>query len=116
MPPSLTVLFILQGLSVLASLLVGALFSAALSAALLVGLIVGNDGVRKFVIALSALSLLWSAVLLLGVAGMHAGSTLLAVMLIGIAIQVFTIWTLTRSNVRDWMFRKNFHLDETPGA
>jgi hypothetical protein len=113
MPASFSVLLVLLGLGVVSNAITGALVSAGIGAALLVGLIVGNDGVRKFMQALAVLQILANAILIATSAGAGAAAYLLALwVVIGIVLPIFLIWTLSRANVREWMFRKNFNLDD----
>ena len=90
--------------------------AAAIGGALLVGILVGNDGVRGFMRGLAAVQILMNLVLMAaaqGAKGVGAGQ--MAIWgFFGIAIPVFIIWTLGQPDVRDWMFRKNFNLDDVP--
>lgn len=111
MPATLMVVVGLLGLGVLSNIVAGALVSAAIGGALLFGLIVGNDGVRKFMQFLAVIQIVWNTILIARSAG--AAPWLYAVwIVIGIALPAFLIWTLSRPDVREWMFRKNFNLDE----
>lgn len=111
MPVTLMILLGLLGLGVLSNLVAGALLSAAIGGALLFGLIIGNDGVRKFMQFLAVIQILWNTILIARTTGAQAWHYGLWIG-IGIVLPVFLIWTLSRPDVREWMFRKNFNLDE----
>lgn len=111
MPVTLMILLGLLGLGVLSNVLTGALLSAAIGGALLFGLIIGNDGVRKFMQFLAVIQILWNTILIARTTGAQTWHYGLWIV-IGIVLPVFLIWTLSRPDVREWMFRKNFNLDE----
>jgi len=120
MPGKLIVTIVFMSLGIAANLVSGGLLGCAIGVALLVGVLVGNDGVRKFLIGLSALQAGWSAFILFGIVSLSHGRSLrgFEILVIGL-IAVFSIgfplvymWVFTREDVRDWMFRKNFHLDD----
>lgn len=114
MPTSLVILLVLLGLGVISNFVSGAIVSAILGAALVVGLIAGNDGVRRFMQGLAAIQIAWNAILIARSATAGAETYLIVLWgVVGIALPVFMIWTLGKPEVRDWMFRKNFNLDET---
>lgn len=115
MPVTLMVLVCLQGLGVLLNLLSGALLAAGIGGALLVGIMVGNDGVRGFMRALAAVQILMNVVLMAAAKSQGVAVSQMAIWgIFGIGIPVFIIWTLGQPDVRDWMFRKNFNLDDVP--
>jgi hypothetical protein len=111
MPGKLMVLVFLMGIGVLVNLLTGALFSAAIGVALVVGVLVGNDGVRKFLIGLSALQIVWAVIVLIGASALGSGALAIAG-IFAIGIPALYIWVLVQEDVRDWMFRKNFHVQD----
>lgn len=115
MPGTLLVLVILQGLGVVLNAVSGGLLAAAIGGALLVGILVGNDGVRGFMRGLAAVQILMNVVLMVAAKSQGVAVSKMAIWAIfGIGIPVFIIWTLGQPNVRDWMFRKNFNLDDVP--
>jgi hypothetical protein len=111
MPGKLMILVALMAVGVIADLVSGAIVPAAISGALAVGVLVGNDGVRKFLIGLSAVQVLWAGVLLLGATAVSSGA-LVITCAFAIALPLLYIWVLSQNDVRDWMFRKNFHIDD----
>jgi len=115
MPVSLKVLVCLLSLGVLANLVDGSILSAAFGAAMVVGLCVGNNGVRVFMQVLAVIQIIWNTILI-AIATAVAGPTYVLWGVIGIALPVFMIWTLSRPHVRDWMFRKNFNLADVPAV
>ncbi len=115
MPGVLVVLVCLQGLGALLNLLSGSLLAAAIGTALLVGILVGNDGVRSFMRGLAVIQILMNVVLMAAAKGAGVSTDRIAIAAIfGVGVPVFIIWTLGRPDVRDWMFRKNFNLDDVP--
>jgi hypothetical protein len=115
MPGVLMVVVFLQGLGALLNAVTGALLAAAIATALLVGILVGNDGVRNFMRGLAAIQILMNVVLMAAAKSHGAEVSPLAIWAsYGIGIPAFIIWTLGQPNVRDWMFRKNFNLDDVP--
>jgi len=86
---------------------------------ILIGLLTGKDGARTFVIGLSYLSLVSSAAFPLYVllASKHLPSIgpILGLVIgagLGFASAAYTIWALKQSDVREWMFRRAFHIAE----
>lgn len=116
MPGKLAAVVGLIGIGVVANLATSALISAAFGAALLVGVLAGNDGVRTFLRGLAAIQILWTLTLLVAASNeKHADSTTLLVLgAFGIGVPAFYLWALGQQDVRDWMFRKNFNLDDQP--
>jgi predicted MFS family arabinose efflux permease len=115
MPGTLLVLVCLQGLGVLLNAVSGALLAAGIGAALLVGILVGNDGVRGFMRGLAAVQILMNLVLMAAAKSQGVAVSQMAIWAIfGIGIPAFISWTLGQPNVREWMFRKNFNLDDVP--
>jgi hypothetical protein len=112
MPGKLLIVVVLMSIGVMLNLFTGAILSAVIGGALVLGVLVGNDGVRKFLIGLAGVNILWSLIVLLGASGKIEGSVLVIAGVFAIAIPAFMIWTLTQEDVREWMFRKNFHLDD----
>lgn len=112
MPAKLMVIIILIGLGAVAELVAMQLFAAGVGVALLVGVLVGNDGVRTFLRAAAAIEALWQIVLLAALKSWGAHGLVVTLTLVGIAINLYFIWALGQEDVREWMFRKNFHLDE----
>jgi hypothetical protein len=112
MPGKLVVVVVLMVIGVVVNLLTGALLSAAIGGGLVLGVLAGNDGVRKFLIGLAAFQILLAVVLLGSAAGTIDAQVILIAAVFAIGIPALTIWTLSRNEVREWMFRKNFHLDD----
>ena len=112
MPGKLMVVVGLMALGAVMSLAVGGLLSAALEVALIVGVLAGNDGVRTFLRGLAAVQIVWAMTVLASASDLVAAPVLLVAGIIGIGTPAFLIWALGQSDVRDWMFRKNFHLDD----
>lgn len=112
MPGKLVVVVVLMAIGIALNLLSGSLLSAGINIALLVGVLVGNDGVRTFLRGLAVLQIIWAIVILAGV-GAHVGKTVLVIAaVIGIASPAYLLWALGQNDVREWMFRKNFKLDD----
>ncbi len=95
---------------VIADLVIGAL--------LLWGLVKGSDGARTFVTFIAWTNLVMGAAfpLFALTQGRHmpapaVTAALLIVAAVRVAANAFTIWSLRQSDVRDWMFRRAFHLD-----
>jgi len=107
MPGKLKVVVALLGLGVLLNFLSMSLISVAFGIALLVGILVGNDGVRKLIMILAWISLVFSGVsmVLLVSLGYPLGVALGA---FGLAQNIFLIWALKQNDVRDWMFKTAF--------
>ena len=113
MPVKLMIVVALMALGVAGALYVGALVSAGINAALLVGVLVGNNGVRTFLRGLAALNVVWGLIALLATAAFVVWSPTWTIMLlIGVANPAFTFWALGQDDTREWMFRKNFNLDQ----
>src|SRR5262245_27386548 len=114
MPVKLMIVVALMALGIAGSLYVGALVTAGINVALLVGVLVGNDGVRRFLRGLAALYLLWGLIVMFATAAYVLWSPAWTIMLLlGVASPAFTFWALGQDDTREWMFRKNFKLDET---
>lgn len=123
MPGKLRVVVVLLGLNVTLGLISalggsgGAWLLVALYGALLWGILKGNEGVRGFLRVLVALGILWSACRLGFVTLIFAGTVPAVVYLsegLGIALGAYIFWALGQKDVREWMFRKSFSLDEPP--
>src|SRR5262245_22923184 len=114
MPVKLMIVVAVMALGVASSLYVGALVNAGIGAALLVGVLVGNDGVRTFLRGLAALNFAWSLLALVAFAAYAMWSPGWMITLVfGVLNPAFTFWALGQDDTREWMFRKNFKLDET---
>lgn len=115
MPGILVALLLLMGLGVVANLVNGFVLSAVMGGALVFGVIIGNNGVRTFLRALAVLQIAL-AVFVVAMASVLAGSGVLVIAAIfGVGVPAFYFYTLGRDDVRDWMFRKNFHVDDDAG-
>jgi hypothetical protein len=113
MPGLLVALVGLMGLGVVLNLVSGSIFSAIIGAALIFGVLVGNNGIRQLLRGLAVLQIAF-AVFVLAVASAVVGSGVwLVVAVFGLGIPAFYFYTLGRDDVRDWMFRKNFHVDDS---
>ena len=112
MPAKLMLIVVLMGLGAILELVGMQLFAAGISVALIVGVLVGNDGVRTFLRAAAAIEALWQIVVLAALKSWGAHGLIVAIALLGIAMNLYFVWALGQEDVRDWMFRKNFHLDE----
>jgi hypothetical protein len=113
MPGLLVALVGLMGLGVVLNLVSGSIFSAIIGAALIFGVLVGNNGIRQLLRGLAVLQIAF-AVFALAVASAVVGSGVwLVVAVFGLGIPAFYFYTLGRDDVRDWMFRKNFHIDDS---
>lgn len=122
MPNKLKLVVAVMILGVALSLVSGAWVSALIGGALTFGVLVGNDGVRAFLRGLCVVQILLAAGLtvfpfLLGAASELDGRTMLALAIstvFGIAMPAYMVWALGQEDVRNWMFRKNFKLDDEP--
>jgi hypothetical protein len=112
MPGKLVVVVVLMALGAVVSLIAGGLLSAAFEVVLIIGVLAGNDGVRTFLRGLAAVQILWAMTVLSRATALGANPALLLAGVIGIASPAFFIWALGQNDVRDWMFRKNFKLDD----
>ena len=112
MPTSLAIILCLLGLGAILNLIRLDVVSAAFGVAMIGGLLVGNDGVRKFMIFLGGIQILWNIILITRDAHTVSTGVVVLWLVIGTALPTLLIWTLSRANVREWMFRKNFKLDE----
>jgi hypothetical protein len=116
MPGKLLGVILLMVLGVIASLATSSWVSAGIEVALIVGVLAGNDGVRNFLRGLAVVQMLWNLTLVTAVAsGPTASNSALVVLLaFGLGCPGYLLWALGQADVRDWMFRKNFKLDESP--
>jgi hypothetical protein len=107
MPGKLTVVVVLLGLGILLNLISMSLLSVAFGVALLVGILAGNDGIRRFVIALAWINLALGAFGLVMV--LSAGDSLVLMLAVfGVAQTLFVLWALMQEDVREWMFKTAF--------
>ena len=107
MPGKLQAVVALIGLGILLNLVSYSLLSVAFGVALLVGILAGNDGIRRFVIALAWINVILGGFGLAMV--LSAGEPmLLAFAAFGLAQSVFVVWALMQNDVRDWMFKTAF--------
>ena len=91
--------------------------AAVFSALLLGGVLKGNDGVRKFIIALAVVQILWAGVTLVQIVtlvGMSLPTLVLIYAAMNIGVPVYLLWVMSQADVREWMFRKAFNLDPDP--
>jgi len=102
-----------MGLGVVLNLVSGGILSAIIGGALVFGVLVGNNGIRQLLRGLAVLQMAF-AVFALAIASAVVGSGVwLVVAVFGLGIPAFYFYTLGRDDVRDWMFRKNFHIDDS---
>ena len=115
MPAALLVVAVLLAVSIVLNLLGAAFVTAGIHGALLFGVLIGNDGVRTFLRGLAAVSILLNVIL--GAPAFQATSDpmVLFMIVVSVAVNGYVIWALGRPDVRDWMFRKNFNLDDESG-
>lgn len=114
MPGKLVAVVVLLVVASVLNLLSGALISAGIQAALLFGVVIGNDGVRTFLRGLAGVNIL--LIVVLGIPAMQSGGAEVVLgAIIGVAVNVYLIWALGQDDVREWMFRKNFNLDDGSG-
>jgi hypothetical protein len=113
MPGLLVALVGLMGLGVVLNLVSGAILAAIINGALIFGVLVGNNGIRQLLRGIAVLQMAL-AVFALAIASAVVGSGVwLVVAVFGLGIPAFYFYTLGRDDVRDWMFRKNFHIDDS---
>ena len=113
MPGMLVALVGLMGLGVVLNLVNGSILSAIIGGALIFGVLVGNNGIRQLLRGLAVLQMAL-AIFALTVASAVLGSgVVLVAAVFGLGIPAFYFYTLGRDDVRDWMFRKNFHVDDS---
>ncbi len=111
MPGKLLAVVTLMIISIVLSALSFSFLSAAFSAALLVGLFIGNDGVRRFVVALTWLNLMLkigALILVLGLSGGKVDGETIVLSALSMGISGFVVWALVQNDVRDWMFKTAF--------
>ncbi len=107
MPTQLTILLVLMAISVLSGFLQGSYIGVLLNIALIAGVLAGNHGVRKFLLFFAWISLLISGVIFAMLVG-GGETTGTAIGAYSVAVSAFTVWTLSHSDVRDWMFKTAF--------
>jgi len=112
MPGKLMVVVGLMALGAVLNLVAGGILSAVLEVVLIVGVLAGNDGVRTFLRGLAAIQILWTITVLAGAATLTNSPALLLAGIIAITSCAYFIWALGQDDVREWMFRKNFKLDD----
>jgi hypothetical protein len=112
MPGLLAVVVGLMGLGVVLNLVSGAIISAIIGGALVFGVLVGNDGVRQFLRGLAVFQAMFAVWMLAMASGRVSSGVFAVVALFGLGVPAFYFYTLGRGDVRDWMFRKNFHIDD----
>ena len=114
MPVKLMVVVALMAIGAIGGLVAGALLDAGIAIALIVGVLVGNDGVRGFLRWAALIGGAWRLVVIAAAAQAGLLHGMIAVfMVIGVASDGFLFWALGQEDVREWMFRKNFHLDDS---
>ena len=115
MPGKLMIVLGLMTLGVILYLVTAAILSAIIGVALIVGVIAGNDGVRTFLRALAIFQMLWAAIVVFALSSAVSTEAALIAAVFGVGSPAFFFWTLGQDDVREWMFRKNFHIeDEQP--
>ena len=129
MPGKLVVVLVLYAIAILLSAITGTWLAAAIQIGCFIGLMKGNDMVRKIVIFFNALGLAWVVVQgvqlisLLNTISALDGSAVAAAGMLGFGVlafsfvaSAFTIFALTRSDVKQWMLYRGMgnleaHLD-----
>jgi hypothetical protein len=112
MPGKLMIVIGLMGLGTILNLAAGGYVSAVIDIALLLGVLAGNDGVRQFLRGLAVVQIIWAVVVVAGATAITGSPVFLIAAIIGIGSPAFFIWALGQEDVRNWMFRKNFHIDD----
>ncbi len=117
MPGKLVLVVLWMVIGAIAALATGGIVTAGIQAALIVGVLAGNDGVRTFLRGLAVIQILWNLTLITAAASeTHASTGAIAIFAaFGVGAPAFLVWALGQQDVRDWMFRKNFNLDD-PGS
>jgi hypothetical protein len=115
MPGKLVVVVVLLGVAIVLNILGAALVSAGIQGVLLFGVLIGNDGVRTFLRGLAAVNIV--IVLVMSIPAMQAADNTMVLIMVAISVSIngYMIWALGQEDVREWMFRKNFKLDEGGG-
>lgn len=122
MPGKLKVVLGIYAINVVLNILNSSYVWAVVGVAIMALLFKGSDTVRKVVIVLSVLGLIGSVLGLLGIgallavlsaAGGEASGGMgpliiaLASIVFGLVGGIYTIWALTRQDVKDWMLAKS---------
>ena len=118
MPKKLSVVVILFLVSIGFSFQQQAYVSAVVSGLLLAGVIKGNDGIRKFIIGLAFVQIAWA---LFGITQILVYASFAAVepvfwayTAVAIGVPAFLLWAMSQEDVREWMFRRAFNLEQDP--
>jgi hypothetical protein len=111
-PTKLAAVILLLALGLVLNLVEGALLVAGIQTALIFGILVGNDGIRTLLRGLALLSILTTVVFSAPALQAGAGPGLVLTAAVAVAVQIYVIWTLGQADVREWMFRKSFRLDD----
>jgi hypothetical protein len=120
MPAKLIVCVVWMIVGAVANLALGGILAAGIAIALTVGILVGNDGVRTF-LKWASLFQAGYTVTVLGffvseghVLEVRGGLAFVAIAVVfGVLAPLFLFWALGKDDVREWMFRKNFHIDDS---
>jgi hypothetical protein len=120
MPAKLIVCVVWMVIGAVLNLAGGGLLTAGIEIALIVGVLVGNDGVRTF-LKWASLFQAGYVVMILGffihetaIIATRTGIYIIAIAVVfGVLAPLFLFWALGKDDVREWMFRKNFHIDDS---
>jgi hypothetical protein len=127
MPAKLVLCVVWMIVGAVINLASGGIVTAGIGIALTVGILVGNDGVRTFLKWASLFQAGYTLIVLgfiaseahFAVTGTVIGIFAIAIVF-GVFAPLFLFWALGKDDVREWMFRKNFHIDDntdgTPSA
>ncbi len=119
MPGKLKIVLGIYAINVVLNILNSSWISAVIGVLVMAFLFKGSDTMRKVVIVFAVLGLVFSVLGLLGIGALlavasAAGATggmgdviiALASIIFGIVGSIYTIWALTRPDVKDWMLAK----------
>jgi hypothetical protein len=125
MPSKLKIVVGLMVIGVVLSLLRETYLAAAFGGLLIFGVFKGDHTTRKYLIIVNVIGIVIMAVLIgITVVGFVLHPELsesiplqtkvagVATLVYGLLEGVFCVWCLQQNDVRDWMFRKSFRLDE----
>ncbi len=120
MPGKLKIVMGLYAISVVLNIINQGWIAAVIGILIIAGLLKGNNVVRIVVIVLSVLGLVVYVLGALGLAAILAvgvGDALLPLLSIvfGLVSSIFTIYALTRQDVKDWMLNKGVQGMEQAG-
>ncbi|MCA9612910.1 MAG: hypothetical protein H6722_06800 [Sandaracinus sp.] len=121
MPGKLKVVLGIYAINVILNILNSSWISAIIGVAIMALLFKGSDTMRKVVIVFAVIGLVFSVLGLLGIGALLAvlsaaggeatggmGDVIIALasIIFGLVGSIYTIWALTRQDVKDWMLAK----------